>query len=424
MNEMDVSLLHLGLGILFAISYLSAVALSRFRIPGIMGALIAGVVAPFLPFGHSLLNDAFLRPLGYLADIGVLFLLFFVGLQINFKEILALGGEIVALTALKFCFTLTGVMLCLLMLGYPWPLSIVVALICMPTAEAVIIPILDNFRLLRTRLGELIIGTSVMDDIVEVILVAGVSYWISGVAVDRHSVAMAATLLPVLLYLLFIWVSYRWLVLWFCRWIPRKPSKVILFAMVILLGFAGFSELAGLGLSLGALSAGIVARPAFDRLGALGEAVMQAIQAISHGFFAQLFLFWVGLHVDVEGVIHAPLLTAALLIASSGSKLLSVFALVPMRRLSLREAWAVGISVNAGLTTELIVAQLLLNAGLIDRPLFTALVAASSIATFAVPLLLPLVLPRPERPEITAELSLAMQPHILIQPNAANSPLR
>ena len=60
--------------------------------------------------------------------------------------------------------------------------------------------------------------------------------------------------------------------------------------------------------------------------------------------------------------------------------------MVTMKKLSVREAWIVGIGLDARLTTEIIVAQLLFNAGLIDVHLFTALVEAASFTANTVPL--------------------------------------
>jgi len=65
--------------------------------------------------------------------------------------------------------------------------------------------------------------------------------------------------------------------------------------------------------------------------------------------------------------------------------------MVPMHKLSVKEAWTIGIGLNARLTTEIIVAKLLLDARLIDLHLFTALVAASSVSTVVVPLLFTLL---------------------------------
>ena len=57
-----------------------------------------------------------------------------------------------------------------------------------------------------------------------------------------------------------------------------------------------------------------------------------------------------------------------------------------MKKLTVREAWIVGIGLDARLTTEIIVAQLLFNARLIDVRLFAALVAAASFTAITVPL--------------------------------------
>jgi Ca2+-transporting ATPase len=83
-----------------------------------------------------------------------------------------------------------------------------------------------------------------------------------------------------------------------------------------------------------------------------------------------------------------------LFLAAFAGKMIGIAIMVPMKYLSLREAVAVGIGLNARLTTEIIVAKLLLDASLIDTHLFTALVAASSLSTLIVPIAFTLVVSR------------------------------
>jgi Ca2+-transporting ATPase len=162
--------------------------------------------------------------------------------------------------------------------------------------------------------------------------------------------------------------------------------------MVILFGFAGISEWSGLGMVIGALSAGVVTRPSFDRAGEIGEQARQVIGSISYGFLAPVFFLWVGLHMDLRGLIEAPTLTLLLIASAFLAKLASVLLMVPLHRINLREGWIIAVSINAGLTTEIIVAQLMLDAQLIDIRLFTALVAASSVTTIGVPLVLTMLI--------------------------------
>ena len=66
--------------------------------------------------------------------------------------------------------------------------------------------------------------------------------------------------------------------------------------------------------------------------------------------------------------------------------------MVPMKKMQLKEAIIVGVGLDARLTTEIIVAQLLFSAALIDKHLFTALIAASSFTAITVPLVFSLLI--------------------------------
>ena len=137
---------------------------------------------------------------------------------------------------------------------------------------------------------------------------------------------------------------------------------------------------------VGAIVAGVMMRPTFEKMREVGEQVTQTIQAISYGFLGIIFFFWVGLNSDVAGMIKEPVLAILLFLAAFLGKLIGVFIMVPMGKLETKEAWAIGIGLNARLTTEIIVAQLLFTAGIIDLHLFTALISASALSTLIVPL--------------------------------------
>ena len=86
-----------------------------------------------------------------------------------------------------------------------------------------------------------------------------------------------------------------------------------------------------------------------------------------------------GLNTDLEGLFREPALAILLYLAGTIGKLAGVFLMVPMRKITVREAWTIGIGLDARLTTEIIVARLLFDAKLIDGHLFTALVSAASL---------------------------------------------
>ena len=386
MTELQVGELLLDLALLFALTYLLAGLLERARIPGILAALFIAMAVHYTPLGGRLLSTEFNVPLSFLADLGVLFLLFFIGLQIDLKEMRDQSGDIIWLTVLNTTVPFLMGMGVMLALGYGWLMAFVIGLTRMPTAEAVIVPILDEFKLIRTRVGELIIGAGVLDDVIEVFLVALVSVWIGEKAGDVGG-GITGLIMGVLAFIFLAWLCYRWVIPFLGRWLPRRPRNLMLLLMVILFGFGGLSEYTSLGMVVGAITAGVLMRPAFDRMGVVGEQVTRTIQAVSYGFLGLLFFFWVGLNADLEGLFREPTLAILLYLAGTVGKLVGVFLMVPMKKISVREAWTIGIGLDARLTTEIIVAQLLFDAKLIDGHLFTALVSAASFTAVTVPLL-------------------------------------
>lgn len=392
MSELLVGELLLALAALLGITYLLGGLLTRARIPVILGALLVPMALHYTPLGDLLLSGEIYPVFSFVADLGVLFLLFFIGLQIDLKEMRSQSGDIVWLTVLNTTVPFLLGALVMLIMGYGWLLAFVIGLTCMPTAEAVIVPILDEFNLIRTRVGHFVVGAGVLDDVIEVFLVAFVSVWIGekatqgpiAGAVENELLGIS---LSIAVFLLVIWLGYRWIVPWLSHWLPRRPRNLLMLSMLVLLGLGGFSEHSGLGMVVGAITAGVVMRPVHNALGVVGEQATQAVRILTYGFFGPIFFFWVGLSVDLGGMLHEPVLAISIFLAATLGKLLGTLIMVPMKKLTLLEGWTVGIGLNARLTTEIIVAKLLLDAKLIDVHLFTALVAASSLSTLVVPLL-------------------------------------
>ena len=143
---------------------------------------------------------------------------------------------------------------------------------------------------------------------------------------------------------------------------------------------------------VGAITAGIIMRPLFEKEEKKGELLSTQTQTLSYGFFGIIFFFWVGFNADIAGFLQEPLLAIVLYLAGTLGKLFGVLLMVPMKKMRLKEAIIIGVGLDARLTTEIIVAQLLFGAALIDQHLFTALVAASSFTAITVPLVFSLLI--------------------------------
>ncbi|WP_201333194.1 cation:proton antiporter [Nitratiruptor sp. YY09-18] len=98
------------------------------------------------------------------------------------------SSDIVLATVLNTLFPFLLGVAVMLYLRYGWLIAFVIGLTHMPTAEAVIVPILDEFNIIRTKVGNYIVGAGVLDDVIEVFLVAFVSVWIgmkTGIATNE-----------------------------------------------------------------------------------------------------------------------------------------------------------------------------------------------------------------------------------------------
>lgn len=394
MTEADTGLLLLLLAALFLLTYGLGAILSRYRIPVILAAMLVAMAAHYTPVAALITQGSVSTAFDFLAQLGVLFLLFYIGLQIDLEEMRGLSKDILWATILNTSIPFLLGVIVILSMGYGWVIALVIGISRMPTAEAVIVPILDEFNLLRTRIGMFIVGAGVLDDIIEVIIVAIVSIWIG----ERTGVALGLereiehVLLGIAIFVAVAFICYRWLLPFISDWLPRRTRNLMLLAVLVMMTFGGFSEFAGLGMVVGAIVAGVLLRPVINRSGSTGESFESAIHAVGYGFLGPIFFFWVGLSLDLGGMLKEPLLVILIFLAAFLGKLIGIFIMVPMGKLNSKEALAIGVGLNARLTTEIIVDKLLFDAKIIDIHLFTALVTSSSLSTIIVPVLFTYIL--------------------------------
>ncbi|MBN1684745.1 MAG: cation:proton antiporter [Gammaproteobacteria bacterium] len=395
MNELQIAQFFLELALLLGLTYLAAILFAKLRLPNLLAALFVAIIIRYTPLGHRLLSGTFYPTLTIFADLGALFLLFFIGLQIDFKEMHKAGKHIAWLTFLStFCpFLLTGI--AMLFYGYGWAIAAIIGITQMPTAEAIVVPILDEFHMIKTRVGQFIIGASILDDLVEVFLITLVSIWIgekSGMIVTSIESSVAKIIFSIIILAALAMIARQWFVPTLNKFLPPQARNLLLLSMMVLLGFGGFSTYANLGLILGAIIAGIVMQPTILKMDKIGEHASQVVQQISYGFLGLLFFFWVGLNVDLNSLISAPMLAILIYLAGTLGKFAGTFILVPFGSFKLKEAAIIGTGINGRFTTEIIVAKLLFDAHLINTHLFTALVAASAFSTLTVPIVLTMLI--------------------------------
>jgi len=274
---------------------------SRCRLSPIIGYLVGGMLCgPFTPGWVA--NPAIAEQL---ADIGVVLLMFGVGLHFNFRQLLAVRRVAVPGATVQ-CLVATGVVMGAgRLVGLGWSQALVVGLAFSVASTAVLARMLADHHRLSTPDGQLAMGWLVVEDVFTVIVLVLLPMLLVQPGPDSTFSNLAAQLgaalgkFAVLVGLVFV-LGTR-LVPWLLSGAARSAEIFHLAVPVVALGMAWVaSEFFGVSLALGSFLGGVVAgqSPLRDRV----EAAVLPLRDP----FAALFFLSIGTLVDLEYVISYP----------------------------------------------------------------------------------------------------------------------
>ncbi len=376
----DVALLATlagGLTAALALGYIT----ERLHLSPIVGYLLAGLlVGPYTP---GFVADSHLA--SQLAEVGVILLMFGVGLQFHLDELLAvrrvaIPGAVVQ-SAIATGLGATGAHL----LGWAWPAAIVFGLSLAVASTVVLVRVLSDNRQLHTPTGHVAVGWLVVEDIFTVIvLVVLPSLAGAGASVTSLGPAIALTLAKVAGLAGFTFVVGTRAIPWLLDRVSATRSRELftLTVLVIALGIAvGSAAVFGVSMALGAFLAGMVVGRSDYSLRAATEALPM------RDAFAVLFFVSVGMLLDPRAVLQSPaLVTCALLVVLVG-KPAAAIAVVLLMRYPMRVALAVGVALAQIGEFSFILAALAQQLGLLPAEAMNTIVATSIVSIVLNPLL-------------------------------------
>jgi CPA2 family monovalent cation:H+ antiporter-2 len=334
--------------ILVAVAVMSLLS-ERLRISAIPLFMVAGVIlGPFEPFPTVIKLD---EPLYLLGEIGVILLLFYLGLEFSLDRILqarklVLTGGVVDLLINGGL----GLALGFLLLG-PGPEAVLLAGLIYVSSSGVITQALFDFRRLADDETDLVLGTLVFEDLAIALFLGIASGLAVGTAVGGIDLTLRA--LIVILFVAAFLIASHFLPRYIDRISPRiERERLVLVSLALVVGSAALAEWAGLSAPVGALLAGILLSEteARDRI----ERHLFGLR----DFAAAIFFFTFGLQIDLGslGSVWSWLLIA-LGVAVFG-KLATGWIAGRMTGFTKRQSFTVGTSLIARGEFTLILAQL------------------------------------------------------------------
>jgi Kef-type K+ transport system membrane component KefB len=163
----DVLLMFL-LVFMFGASYLLHFLLDRFHLPSLLAPLLVGLVFRLIPQFSWVGIYASSGELGFLSSLGIMLLIFLVGVRVDVNEFKRQSLNMVSIAILNILFSTLIGMLVLLYYGYSLLISALISSALATVAEATIAPILDELDVIRSRSANLILGPGILDDVLEI----------------------------------------------------------------------------------------------------------------------------------------------------------------------------------------------------------------------------------------------------------------
>ena len=379
MNVNNMVNLFIFFSIAFLFTFVIGKLIEKIRVPWVFAALIFGfLLSIYNPFSSITSSPEF----NFLAQIGMYFLLFIIGFELDLNELRKQGRFILKATFfIIFLEAFFGTLLIHFVFGYNLLISFVVALSFATVGEAILIPILDEFKIVNTKLGQSIIGIGTLDDIIEIFTLILVMFLVGSSASVNH---LNIVLTLVSLFILFGLASVL-------TRLKKEGAKfgflgieqLFLFVLFVLFLFLAVGEYAH-ATPIAALLSGIALKTFIPekRL----KTIENEVKTMCYGFFVPLFFVWVGATMDIHYLASYPLLVLLVVGVSKGSKILGSL-LVGRKELGIKKSILLGIGLSVRFSTSLIIIKILFENGLINAGLYSVIVASSIVFKFIVPVL-------------------------------------
>jgi CPA2 family monovalent cation:H+ antiporter-2 len=364
--------------ILLASAVLVVVVFRSLSLPPLLGYLIAGVAIG--PHALGWIGDV--AATRQLAEFGVVFLMFTLGLEFSLPRLVQMRGVVFALGGAQVALTMVGLAGVLLALGATWPAAVALAGALAMSSTAIVIRLLSERLETETPHGRDAIGVLLFQDLAVVpllILVPALAGTGEKLAADLAFAALkaAAVLAAVLL------VGKRLMRPWFTLVARRRSHELfIINVLFITLGLAYLTELAGLSLALGAFVAGMLISETQYR-----HQVEEDIKPFREVLLG-LFFISVGMQLDLRVVAGEFAIVLGAFAVPMALKLLLVAGLSRLRGATPGTAIRSGLALAQAGEFGLVLIARALDVQLFDPALAQAVVAGMLLSMLAAPFLI------------------------------------
>ncbi len=265
----------------------------RIGIPDIIGFILAGVAIG--PHGLNMIGS---NSIELFSTIGLLFIMFIVGLELDLNEFQRNKKKSLIFGLLTFIIPFSvGFPVCYYFLGYGIKASILISSM-FSTHTLISYPIVSRLGLSRQESVMIVVGGTLFTDVAVLLILA----FITGQSNNENSLWPLFLIGSVVLFILFSFYVMPRVAKWFFKRRLDSRYSHFLFVLFTIFLLALVAELAGLELIIGAFSAGLI----LSRLVAHTSPLMNRLEFTGNSLFIPIFLISVGMLVDLSILMDGP----------------------------------------------------------------------------------------------------------------------
>ena len=365
----------IDLAIILAAAKLGDEIFKRIGQPAIVGEILAGLI-----IGPSVIGlVAPSEVLDVFAELGIVFLLFWVGLESKLSDMKSVGGLAATVGAGGIAVPFGAGLIAGLAFGESFETSMFIGAALAATSTGITSAVFAELGKLRTRAARTVLGAAVVDDILALMLLA-IAVGIAesgGVAIAEIAVSIGLALGFVALFALggsaILRRAPRLLQA------PRFAKSPLMPAVILCLAIAAFAAQIGLAAVIGAFLAGMIVAETKDH-----TPIEQEIAPL-YAFFPPFFFASIGIGVELS--VFADPAVIGLLLGLTALAIVTKLAgtLPAVRKLGRHEGLIIGVGMIPRGEVGIIVAGIGLMSGVTDDDLFAAIVGMSILTTIVVP---------------------------------------
>ncbi|MET3654773.1 cation:proton antiporter [Dyella japonica] len=390
----------LTLFIVFIVAQIGSEIAQRLKLPGVVGEIAAGCVVGPSVLGWIVPDQvAAGTPLDVLAEIGVVLLLFSVGLETRLEDLKKVGK-------VAFLVGVLGVLVPFGMGGlwahgssFDWGRSLFVAAAFVATSAGITARVLQELGALQRVESKVILGAAVIDDILAMLLLGVVVSLQGGGGFDP--IHLLSVLIGAIGFILVVGIGGARVMRWNSGWLdkPQNPHSALAIVLALCLGLAYISTRFGLAAIIGAFLAGMIASE--TRQQHTLEKQTQPLLSLLTPFFFVITGSKIDLH-QLANVETGIMLLVVTLIAIVSKFIGGFFGALSLGK---RSAAIVGFGMVPRGEVGVVIASLGLTAGVFTDRIYAIIVAMSLLTAMVTPPVLAWLLRRSRTAESTVQTS-------------------